>query len=102
MKKITFSMNPKMRGQQVADLQDALQLCLDRSALLASNDVLRRDLSEKLKPERAAQTYGELTRKLVRLNDKSRMKRELHVRFCERLEGKLLWPTRPGSHCFLQ
>ena len=25
------------------------------------------------------------------------MKREFHVRFCERLEGKCLWPTRPES-----
>ena len=31
------------------------------------------------------------------LNDKSRMKRELHVRFCERLKGKYLRPTRPDS-----
>jgi hypothetical protein len=29
------------------------------------------------------------------LNDKSRMKREFHVRFCERLEGRFLLPTRP-------
>jgi len=28
------------------------------------------------------------------LNDKSRMKREFHVRFCERLEGWFLLPTR--------
>ena len=30
-------------------------------------------------------------------DDKSRMKREFHVRFCERLEGKFLRPTRPVS-----
>jgi hypothetical protein len=29
------------------------------------------------------------------LNNKSRMKREFHVRFCERLAGKFRWPTRP-------
>lgn len=29
------------------------------------------------------------------LNNKSRMKREFHVRFCERLEGKFLWSTLP-------
>ena len=23
------------------------------------------------------------------------MKREFHVRFCERLRGRFLWPTRP-------
>lgn len=31
----------------------------------------------------------------VRLNDKSRMKREFHVRFCESLKGKCLGATRP-------
>ena len=30
------------------------------------------------------------------MNRKSRMKRELHVRFCEKLEGWLLWFTRPS------
>ena len=28
------------------------------------------------------------------LDRKSRMKREFHVRFCERLEGWFLWSTR--------
>ena len=36
------------------------------------------------------------------MNDKSRMNREVHVRFCERLEGWLLGPTRPSrSRSFL-
>ena len=30
----------------------------------------------------------------TRLNDKSRMKREFHVRFCESLEGRFLGATR--------
>ena len=29
------------------------------------------------------------------LDRKSRMKREFHVRFCERPKGRFLWPTRP-------
>jgi len=32
------------------------------------------------------------------LDRKSRMKREFHVRFCERLEGWFLWSTRQLSH----
>jgi len=31
----------------------------------------------------------------VRLKDKSRMKREFHVRFCESLKGRFLRATRP-------
>ena len=31
----------------------------------------------------------------IGLNDKSRMKREFHVRFCESLKGRLLGATRP-------
>jgi hypothetical protein len=30
------------------------------------------------------------------LDRKSRMKREFHVRFCERPKGRFLWPTRPS------
>src|ERR1700760_4226019 len=30
-----------------------------------------------------------------RPEDGSRMSREVHVRFCERLEAKFLWPTHP-------
>jgi len=41
-----------------------------------------------------------------RLDKKSRMNREIHVRFCERLQGKFLLPTRPNwawtqNHCAL-
>ena len=35
-----------------------------------------------------------------RLDDKSRMSREVHVRFCERLGGKFLGPTRPCAETF--
>jgi len=31
---------------------------------------------------------------MKRLDDRSRMKREFHVRFCESLRGKLPWATR--------
>ena len=34
------------------------------------------------------------------LNNKSRMSREVHVRFCERLEGRFLRATRPVAESF--
>src|SRR3972149_3473908 len=34
---------------------------------------------------------------IKRLNDKSRMRREFHVRFCESLKGRLLGATRPPT-----
>ena len=66
MNKITFPLNSRMQGSAVADLQDALQLLLDRGAILADNERARRVLSEDLKPERAEQTYGQVTYSLVR------------------------------------
>lgn len=30
-----------------------------------------------------------------KVDRRSRMKREFHVRFCERPKGRFLWPTRP-------
>ena len=51
-----FPLTLNMQGSAVADLQDALQLCMDRSALLAGNATARQQFSESLKPERAAET----------------------------------------------
>lgn len=65
MNKITFPLKMRMRGQKVADLQDALQLSLDQAILLANDEAARRELSAVLQRERARQTYGEATRKLV-------------------------------------
>jgi hypothetical protein len=36
------------------------------------------------------------------LDRKSRMKREFHVRFCERPKGRFLWPTRPAMRFLSQ
>jgi hypothetical protein len=41
MNKITFPWKLRMRGPEVADLQDALQLLLDRGALLAGDEAAR-------------------------------------------------------------
>lgn len=65
MNKITFPLKQRMRGAAVADLQDALQLCLDRGVILANDAGARRELSAALQLERAEQTYGGATSKLV-------------------------------------
>ena len=65
MKKITFPLELRMQGPQVGDVQDALQQCIDRGALLANDEGARREYSAVLQRERAEQTYGNGTRKLV-------------------------------------
>lgn len=72
MNRITFPLNSGMQGSAVADLQDALQLFLDRRALLANDEGARRELSEVLKRERAEQTYGGATEKLVTIFQEER------------------------------
>ena len=65
MNKITFPLKQRMQGPAVADLQDALQLLLDRSVLLANDEAARRELMAALKRERVGQTYGPATSQLV-------------------------------------
>src|SRR2546422_668301 len=72
MNKITFPLKPGMQGPAVADLEDALQLCIDRSVILANDEGARRELSAKLQPERAAQMYGEGTRSAVSVFQRER------------------------------
>src|SRR6266436_1655905 len=67
MNKITFPLKLNMQGAAAADLQDALQLCLDRSAILANDPAARQQLSVALKPERDQQAYGAVTGKLVKI-----------------------------------
>lgn len=45
MNKITFPLKLRMQGSAVADLQDALQRCLDRGAILANDEAARRELA---------------------------------------------------------
>jgi hypothetical protein len=54
-----------MQGPTVADLQDGLQLLLDRGVLQAEDEGLRRELSAALRNERAEQTFGVATGRLV-------------------------------------
>ena len=66
MNKITFPQKRQMKGPEVAGLQDALLLLLDRGTLLANDETVRRQLAESLRKERSDQTYGEATYTLVR------------------------------------
>jgi hypothetical protein len=71
MNKITFPLKPQMRGQKVANLQDALLFLLERGAIKALEPPNRptadelRALAEKLRAERASKVFGDATRQLV-------------------------------------
>ncbi|WP_448544495.1 neuraminidase-like domain-containing protein [Roseiflexus sp.] len=65
MNKITFPLKRQMQGPQVADLQDALKLLLERGLILGQAEGTRRELLAALRPERDRQTYDDVTAKLV-------------------------------------
>ncbi|MBS9405433.1 hypothetical protein KG088_17640 [Halomonas sp. TRM85114] len=65
MNTITFPLTLDMQGLAVADLHDALQLCLERGALLADDKDFQREIADELKREQDEQTYGDVTSKLV-------------------------------------
>jgi hypothetical protein len=64
MNNITFPLEQRRKGPEVRDLQDALQVLLDRGVIVADEGE-RRELSEALQRERSDQTYGNATRKVV-------------------------------------
>jgi hypothetical protein len=66
MNKITFPLTVDMQGPQVADLQAALQLFLDRRVILGDDDARRQEFVQYLQRDRANQVYGNATRELVR------------------------------------
>jgi len=72
MNKITFPLKQHMQGAAVADLQHALQLCLERGILLADDEAARREMAEALKRERIEQNYGSATLKLVSIFQQER------------------------------
>lgn len=72
MNKITFPLKQRMKSPEVGNLQDALQLFLNRGVLLANNEAARRELSEALRHERLEQTYGGATAKLVSIFQEER------------------------------
>jgi len=65
MNKITFPLKRQMQGPQVADLQDALTLLLERGLILGQDEGARRELLAALSAERDRQSYGKSTAKLV-------------------------------------
>lgn len=65
MQRIIAPLQSGDRGPTVANLQDALQLFLDRRLLLANDEGARQELSTLLRRERAEQSYGKATVKLV-------------------------------------
>lgn len=72
MNKIIFPLTPNMTGAGVVDLQDALQLFMDRSIILGDDLPQRTLLSLALRAERTAQIYQETTKKLVNIFQKTR------------------------------
>lgn len=65
MNKVMFPLTIGIQGPAVADLQAVLQLCLDRHIVLATDPGAVKELSAALKQERAAQTYGGGTGRIV-------------------------------------
>ena len=65
MNKIIFPLDLGMKGPEVGDLQDALQLLLDKAIILRGDDTARQELSAALQQERTEKTYGRVTSKLV-------------------------------------
>src|SRR5688572_1981457 len=72
MTKVTFPLKLRMTGPEVGNLQDALQLLLDRGFILANEEGSRRELSGALQRERSSQTYRSATRKLVAIFQQER------------------------------
>ncbi|MBD2026807.1 neuraminidase-like domain-containing protein [Leptolyngbya sp. FACHB-711] len=72
MNKIVFPLVPNTSDPTIADLQDALQLFLDRLLILPNEEGARRELSQGLRRERSQQFYGDLTQKLVSIFQEER------------------------------
>ncbi len=67
MNQIIFPLKLQMTGPAVADLQGALQICLDQRVILPDDESARQALSAALKLEHVEQIYGNATSKLVAL-----------------------------------
>lgn len=72
MNKITFPLTQGAQSAALADLQEALQVLLDRELILANDEAAGREMCEALKPELADQTYGGATSRLVSLFQEER------------------------------
>src|SRR5215218_159264 len=65
MNRIIFPLEAGRQGPEVADLQAALQLLLDRGAILGDDEGARHELYAGLERERAERVYGDVTIKVV-------------------------------------
>lgn len=72
MTKISSPLKQDMQGPEVGDLQDALQLLLDKGIILRGNENDRQERSTALQLERAKEVYGRITRELVRIFQEDR------------------------------
>jgi hypothetical protein len=70
MKKITFPLKLGTKSPKVSNLQEALQLLLDKSVILQNDEAARRELSAGLQEERAEQTFGDFSTKVVSIFQK--------------------------------
>lgn len=67
MERIVSPLTRNMEGLRVADLQDALQMCIDRGAILADDPNERQRFTSALRHERIRWKYGNITSDLVRV-----------------------------------
>ena len=72
MNEIIFPLTAGIQGDAVADLQNALQLCLEKAAFLPTDDATRKKLAAALQREHIKKIYGEATGELVGLFQKVR------------------------------
>ncbi|MEU8248862.1 neuraminidase-like domain-containing protein [Nonomuraea sp. NPDC048916] len=72
MDPIAFPLEPGSRGAGVANLHNALQLILERAAILRGDEGRRRELLEMLTEEVGKSFYGDVTAKIVSLFQEER------------------------------
>jgi hypothetical protein len=65
MKAITAPINRNSPREVIANLQDALQMCLDRGAILGNDPNARQSLSQALRPERERESYRRATTRVL-------------------------------------
>jgi len=93
MNRIIFPLEAGGQGPEVADLQAALQLLLDRGVILPDDEGARREVSAMLQSERAERTYDGITPELVRIfQEENRL----------RPNGNVDEPTANAINAFLQ
>jgi len=70
MKEITFPLKLGTKSPEVSNLQEALQLLLDKAIILQNDEAARQELSAGLQEERAKQIFGDFSAKVVSIFQK--------------------------------